>query len=281
MPALTTRLLVLSRLARGMNERVEMRLRHDFADHTIIDFDPHEDITKLVSKQGRVVVAGGDGTVESIVRRLAETRHPVGIIPLGTFNNLARALRLPTRLGPAIQVARSGRPRPITLGRVNDYMFVEACAIGLFGETIALGESAKDLEFGKLAAKLKDVMAARRFRYELSGDFEGSGSAMSLVFSNTSTIGIQLAIGGGDPMAPKLEFSVHAGETRTDIAARALKSALPFVEGEDVGALVFKFKRLQVATRPRVRVYADNFLVGRTPATITAERSAVRVLLPK
>lgn len=280
MPSLTTRLLVVGRKAGGMNEQVERKLRRAFADHKIVDFDPDFDLSQLVTKRARIVVAGGDGSVESVVRRFADTRHPVGIIPLGTFNNLARALGLPMRLEAAINIARNGRARPITLGRVNDRVFVEACAIGLFGETIALGESAKDMEFGKLAARLKDFIAAKRFRYELTGDFEGTGSAMSLVFSNTATIGIRLAIGGGDPTTPKLEFSVHAGETRTDIAARAIKSALPFAVGSDPGAQVFKFKKLQVTTRPRMRVYADNFLVGRTPATISAEASALRVFLP-
>lgn len=280
MPALTTRLLVLSPKAGGMNEQVDGKLRRAFADHVIVDFDPSVDLARLLTKRARIVVAGGDGSVESVVRRFADTQHPVGIIPLGTFNNLARALGLPMRLEAAIKIVRDGRPRPITLGRVNDHVFVEACAIGLFGETIALGESAKDLEFGKLAAKLKDFITARRFRYELTGDFEGRGSAMSLVFSNTATIGIQLAIGGGDPTTPKLEFSVHAGETRTDIAARALKSALPFADASDPGAQVFRFKKLHVTTRPRMRVYADNFQVGRTPATISAEVSALRVFLP-
>lgn len=270
----------MGRKAGGMNDQVDRKLRRAFADHTIVDFDPSFDLARLLTKRARIVVAGGDGSVESVVRRFADSQHPVGIIPLGTFNNLARALGLPMRLEAAINIARNGRPRPITLGRVNDHVFVEACAIGLFGETIALGESAKDMEFGKLAAKLKDFITAKRFRYELSGDFEGRGSAMSLVFSNTATIGIQLAIGGGDPTTPKLEFSVHAGETRTDIAARALKSALPFADASDPTAQVFRFKKLHVMTRPRMRVYADNFVVGRTPATISAEVSALRVFLP-
>ena len=264
-----------------MNKEVEARLRRAFADYEIVDFDPTRSLEDLVSKEARIVVAGGDGSVEAIVREFAETRHPVGIIPLGTFNNLARALGLPMNLAKAIEVARSGRPRPITLGKVNDHVFVEACAIGLFGETIALGESAKEMEFGKLAGKLKDVIAARRFHYELSGDFEGSGSAMSLVFSNTASIGALLAVGEGDPLTPQLGFSVHAGRTRTDIAARALKSALPFAESEDPGAQVFKFRRLQVKTKPPVRVYADSTAVGRTPATITAEVSALKVFLPR
>src|SRR5207249_4747518 len=84
-----------------------------------------------------------------------------------------------SKIEDAIDVARDGHARPITLGRVNDHVFVEACAIGLFGETIALGDSAKDLEFGQLAVKLKNVIAAKRFQYELAGDIEGGGSAMS------------------------------------------------------------------------------------------------------
>jgi diacylglycerol kinase (ATP) len=271
----------MSQDAGGMNEEVEARLRRAFADYDIVDFDPTLPLDDLVSKEARIVVAGGDGSVEAVVRKFAETRHPIGIIPLGTFNNLARALGLPMSLERAIEVARTGRPRPITLGRVNDHVFVEACAIGLFGDTIALGESAKDMEFGKLADKLKDVIAARRFQYELSGDFEGSGTAMSLVFSNTASIGALLSVGEADPLKPELEFSAQAGRTRVDIAARALKSALPFAESEDPGGQVFKFKRLHVKTKPRVRVYADSTAVGRTPATISAEVSAVKVFLPR
>ena len=279
MPGLTTRLLVLSHKARGMNEEVEAKLRRAFAEYLIVDFDPGFAFEDVISRQARIVIAGGDGSVESIVRRFAETRHPLGIVPLGTFNNLARALSLPAGLDAAIEVARHGRPRPITLGRVNEHVFVEACAVGLFGDAIALGESAKDAELGRFAVKLRNVIEAKPFRYELSGDLEGSGSAMSLVFSNTATIGAFLRIGDGDPLMPRLEFSVHAGRTRTDIATRALKSALAFGESDDAGAQVFRFKNLHVTTRPRVRVYADSKAVGRTPATVAAEISALRVLL--
>jgi diacylglycerol kinase family enzyme len=274
-----TRLLVINRRAAGVNDKVEAKLRRSFADHLIGDFDPKVEFDRLASKQARIIVAGGDASVEFFMRKLADSRHPIGVIPLGTFNNLARALGIPIGLDRAIRVARGGRPRPITVGRVNGRIFVEACAIGLFGETIALGERAKDMEFGKLTSKLKDVIAARRFRYEIGGDIKGRGSAMSLVFSNTATIGMLLPISEGTPKDAYLEFTVHAGRTRADIIGRAMRSALP--KQLDPGdEHVFRFTRLEVTTRPRVRVYADNFLVGRTPATVAAERSALRVLLP-
>ena len=131
-----TRLLVMSTGAGSMNADLERRLRKAFADHTIVEFDPKEDLSDIVSPQARIVVAGGDGSVEFIVRKFADTQHPIGIIPLGTFNNLAHALGLAHDVDRAIEVARDGSPRPITLGRVNDHIFVEACAVGLFGEPI-------------------------------------------------------------------------------------------------------------------------------------------------
>jgi diacylglycerol kinase family enzyme len=275
-----TRLFVLSRNAGSVNPQVEAKLRKAFTDHLVVDFDPKQDLAELVTARARVVVGGGDGTVEFVIRKFADMHHPIGVIPLGTFNNLARALRIPTDLDGAIKVAREGRARSITLGRVNEHIFVEACALGLFGDTIALGDEAKDLEFGKLAAKLKEVIVARRFRYELDGDIDGGGSAMSLVFSNTATIGMQLPIGDGTPTDPRLEFSVHAGRTRADIIGRAVRSALP-KQLDIAPEQVFRFSALEVTTRPRVRVYADNRYVSRTPAKIEAVRSGLRMLMPK
>lgn len=103
---------------------------------------------------------------------------------------------------------------------------------------------------------------------------------MSLVFTNTSSIGALLPVGDTTPNKPYLEFSVHAGRTRTDIAARALASALLTKHKEEGGGQFFRFRKLGVTTKPRMRVYADNLLVGRTPASISAEVSALKVILP-
>lgn len=274
-------MLILSPNAGAMTPEIEERLRSGFSDHLVIDFDPDTDFRKSLSPRASVVVAGGDGTVEFVVSRLADTRHPVGIIPLGTYNNLGLALGLPTELEGAIAVAREGQMRPVTLGRVNRKLFIEACAIGLFGEAIVLGDAFKDRQFGNLGQRLKQLVDAKPFQYELAGDLQGSGTAMSLVFSNTSSIGSQLPIGDSNPADPYLEFSVHVGRTRTDIVGRALASVLLDKHAEEGSGQVFRFNRLEVKTDPRVNVYADNKSIGRTPATITAEVSALKVRLPK
>jgi diacylglycerol kinase family enzyme len=276
-----TSLLILSSKAGSMTPEVEAKLRKAFATSLIVEFDPKLDIDKITSPTAMVIVAGGDGSIGWVVRKLADTKHPVGILSLGTFNNFAKSLHLPTTVDAAIRVIKTGKLHPITLGRLNGKVFLEAAAIGLFGETIAAGESAKDRAFGAFADDMRHVMEARPFTYELSGDIRGSGSAMSLVFTNTSSIGSQMPVSDKTPKDPYLELSVHAGASRTDIVKRVLARAVLSKHSEGGLGQVFKFRKLLVVTKPTVRIYADNAQLGRTPATITAELSALKVMLPR
>ena len=278
---LTNSLLVLSSKAGSMTPQIDAKLRKAFEGSLIVEFDPKMDIEKLVSPTATIIVAGGDGTVGWVVRRLADTKHPLGILSMGTFNNFAKSLHLPTTIDAAIRVIKTGKPRPITLGRLNGKLFLEAAAIGLFGETIAAGESAKDRAFGSFAEDLKHIVEARPFTYELTGDIRGTGTAMSLVFTNTTSIGSQMPVSDKTPVDPYLELSVHAGATRRDIVKRVVARVVLSKHRESGLGQVFKFRKLQVTTKPKVRVYADNAQLGRTPAKITAELSALQVILSR
>jgi diacylglycerol kinase family enzyme len=278
---MSTSLVILSSKAGSMTPEIEAKLRKAFAGSLVVEFDPKMDLENLVSKTATIIVAGGDGTVAWAVRRLADTKHPLGILSLGTFNNFAKSLHLPTTVDAAIRVVNSGNPRPITLGRLNGEIFLEAAAIGLFGETIAAGESAKDRAVGSFAEDLKHIAEAKPFTYELTGDISGSGTAMSLVFTNTTSIGSQMPVSDSTPEDPYLELSVHAGATRRDIAKRVLARVVLSKQREHGLGQVFRFRKLVVTTKPKVRIYADNAQLGRTPATITAELSALHVILPR
>jgi diacylglycerol kinase family enzyme len=278
---MSTSLVILSSKAGSMTPEIEAKLRKAFAGSLVVEFDPKMDLENLVSKTATIIVAGGDGTVAWAVRRLADTKHPLGILSLGTFNNFAKSLHLPTTVDAAIRVVKSGKPRPITLGRLNGEIFLEAAAIGLFGETIAAGESAKDRAVGSFAEDLKHIAEAKPFTYELTGDISGSGTAMSLVFTNTTSIGSQMPVSDSTPEDPYLELSVHAGATRRDIAKRVLARVVLSKQREHGLGQVFRFRKLVVTTKPKVRIYADNAQLGRTPATITAELSALHVILPR
>jgi diacylglycerol kinase (ATP) len=278
---LTKSLLILSSKAGSMTPEIESKLRKAFDGSLIVEFDPKMNLEKLVSPTATIIVAGGDGTIGWVVRRLADTKHPLGILSMGTFNNFAKSLHLPTRVDAAIRVIKTGKPHPITLGRLNGKIFLEAAAIGLFGETIAAGESAKDRAFGAFADDLKHIAEARPFTYELTGDIRGSGTAMSLVFTNTTSIGSQMPVSDKTPKDPYLELSVHAGATRRDIVKRVVARVVLSKHREKGLGQVFKFRKLVVTTKPKVRVYADNEQLGRTPATITAELSALHVILSR
>jgi diacylglycerol kinase (ATP) len=276
-----TSLVIISGKAGTMTPVAEAKIRKAFQESLVVDFDPDMDIEKLVAPTAEVVVAGGDGSIGWVVRRLVDRKHPLGIISLGTFNNFARSLRLPTTVDAAIRVIKEGKPRPITLGRVNGQVFLEAAAIGLFGEAIGAGEAAKDRAFGDFAQAAQRVLEAKPFKYDLTGDIRGYGTAMSLVFSNTSSIGSQLPVGDNTPEEPFLELSLHSGWGRGEIVKRAIARALPSKAGYQGIGQLFKFRSVDVKTTPSVRIYADNLEVSRTPAMIRAELSALKVILPR
>jgi len=278
---LLSRVLLVSSKAGSMTPEIEQKLRDAFPGHRVIAFNPRRDFRKLLTPRARVVVAGGDGTIEFVARALADSDHTLGIVSLGTFNNFARSLGLPEDVDDAIRAVRSGHPRPIKIGRVNGKAFLEAAAIGMFGAAIELGEAAKERVFGRLGRKLSAVTGAKPFHYELTGDIQGHGRALSLVFANTPSIGAGLAVSGVTPIDPFLELSVHAGRSRTDILTRLVTGRLGRREPEPGLDMGLRFTRLTVETRPRVPVYADSKRVGSTPAAITAEVGGLKVLLPR
>lgn len=80
--------------------------------------DAGEQLARTAVEQGATLVlaAGGDGTVQAVAGGLAGTGVPLGVVPLGTGNLLARNLGIPLERGEAIDVALTGRDRLLDLG---------------------------------------------------------------------------------------------------------------------------------------------------------------------
>lgn len=78
-----------------------------------------------------VVLGGGDGTLQSAAAALLETGLPLGILPLGTANDLARTLGLPSDAAQAAAVIAAGRVRKVDVGRANDSFFFNVAHVGL------------------------------------------------------------------------------------------------------------------------------------------------------
>ncbi len=80
----------------------------------------------------RVVVAGGDGTVELAAAALAGTSVELAVLPAGTLNHFARDHEIPTDPAEALALARDGEARPVDVGYVNDRLFINTSSVGAY-----------------------------------------------------------------------------------------------------------------------------------------------------
>ena len=272
------RLLIVNPGAGSVTEEISRRLEAEFADFEIVHFPPDEDFVETLAAEGAIVVAcGGDGTIAAVARALAGTRHAFGVLALGTFNNFARSLNLPTDFEEAVRVIKTGQPRPCTIGRVNGEEFLEAAAIGVFGETIALGETAKDLHFGDLRERLRGVASARRFHFRVDGDVRLKGEAASIIVANTPSIGALVPVGETSPEDPYLELIVNRG-SRLRFAGRLAAALLR--RKPSAAAATYRVRRIRVVTDPPMTIHADVAEAGNTPAEVEALAGGLRVILP-
>lgn len=93
-------------------------------------------VEAAVRSGGAVVVAGGDGTINSIVQAVLPTRRPFGIIPQGTFNYSSRAHGIPLDTTEATQSLLTARLKRVQVGLVNDRAFLVNASLGLYPELL-------------------------------------------------------------------------------------------------------------------------------------------------
>lgn len=126
-----------------------------------------EGIRELKNEVDCIVVAGGDGTLNAVAAAVIETGRPMGIVPLGTANDLARTLGIPADLQGAADVIARGHTRRIDVGMANDQPFYNVASIGLSVELAdQLGAETKKRwgRFGYAIAAIKVLTNARPFR---------------------------------------------------------------------------------------------------------------------
>ncbi|MEZ0165670.1 diacylglycerol kinase family protein [Kineococcus sp. LSe6-4] len=164
----------------------------------------------LLGAGGRqIVLLGGDGSLHAALQLLWDARctwdvGPLGIVPLGTGNDLARSLRLPLDPVAAARVVTSGRPRALELlVDSRDRITVNTVHAGIGAAATATAQRFKK-RLGALAYPLgaawAGVSAGRgfRLRVEVDGQVVAPGPEPVLMVG----IGIGGTIGGGAPLVP-------------------------------------------------------------------------------
>lgn len=138
---------------------------HDHRAHHLPDL-----IHQYKNQVDLVIIGGGDGTLNAAVDGLVETQLPLGILPLGTANDLARTLGIPTNLNDACRAIAQGQLRRIDLGWVNGKHFFNVASLGLSVKiTQSLTKQAKK-RWGVLAyaaAAIKVIWKSRPFSAEI------------------------------------------------------------------------------------------------------------------
>ncbi len=166
-------MLVNPRARRGTTvlDPVIARLDSGGIDVSVEKFESPDEVSADIARRGAAfelaIICGGDGTINSAARGLLLTGLPMGLLPMGTANDLARTLGIPEDLGRAADVIIAGHRKRVDLGEVNGHPFFNVASIGLSAE-LARGLTADAKKrWGKLGyalAALKVLARARAFR---------------------------------------------------------------------------------------------------------------------
>lgn len=147
-----------------------------------------------------VLVAGGDGTVGKVAKRLAGRGIPMAVIPTGTANNVARTLGIGVEARTAIDDLQRAVVRPIDLGVVHrdgeEERFLEGFGIGLFAWVIAERATRKHKKLRRALALLAEELAnyaPRRARIEIDGR-DASGEYLLASVMNLRSLGPALGL---------------------------------------------------------------------------------------
>ncbi|MBL1174981.1 lipid kinase [Pantanalinema sp. GBBB05] len=242
-------------------------------------------IRRYQERVSAVVIGGGDGTLNVAVDALVETGLPLGILPLGTANDLVRTLNLPRTLPAACQVIAQGHRKAIDLGRVNGKYFFNVASCGLSIEiTQALSGHLKQ-RWGVLAyaiAALQTMATARRFTAVIQVDDGAEMTRKSL----------QIAVGNGRHYGGGLTIVEDAAidDQRLDLYSLEIPRwwhlffLLPALRtgrfSDRIGISRWAGKKIKLWTRHPKRVNTDGEITTKTPAVFELIPHALEVFVP-
>lgn len=231
------------------------------------------------------VVCGGDGTISAVARSLAGTRATLGIIPIGTQNNTALSLGIPTDIPAAIAILRTGRRIKVdvgmaTCGKINT-PFLEACSVGL---TSTLFPSADDIQHGSLA-RVGEFLAAliatppAEIHLLLDDKQEIHKLGHVVLVSNMPYIGLHYQVGSAASFSDGLlDVLFFADLSKLDLLAYVFQG-VGVGKPEDPRIQHFHVRRVDIDTHPAMPVMADGTALGEGLVSIKVRRRVLAVMV--
>lgn len=183
-------------------------------------------------KEELVIVAGGDGTIEEVASQLVGSPTVLGILPIGTMNNLARSLGVPLELEQAAALLSSGITRQIDVGHIlaseKDHVeyFLETGGTGL-ALIWPAGQSFKKRRWGKLLGQFSKIFSHTPAETHIAlddGQKITTNGAMITV-SNAPLFGVNNLIAPEAKMDDGLfDIAVYDNMTKMELSSYFLKN---------------------------------------------------------
>ena len=259
---------------------------------TVVETTKDQDLGEVARKasaEGRdlVIAAGGDGTVSAVADGLVGTRTPLGIIPLGTANVLARELGIPVDLdGACALLAGPHRLRGVDVMRVDGKHYFTQVGIGIDAMMIRDTTREHKRRFGRvayLATAVRSLVGFQPRRFNLVVDGHKSRpSALQVVVANVGTLG-QPPFRWGPDIAlddGRINVCVIRARTAADYF-RLIWHVLRHKHKQDPNVRYLDAREsVLVHCEPALPVQADGEVIGMTPVEIKVVPSAVQVVVP-
>jgi len=284
-------LLLVNNKARRGQEAIEPVMQRLEEGGLSVTFEPFSalpeiarDIMRLRDRADLVVVGGGDGSVSSAALAVMESGLPMGIIPLGTANDLARTLDIPMDLLEAADVIVGGSTRPVDVGTVNGHAFFNVASIGLSSDLAQGLDPVLKKRFGRLGyalAAIKVLAKAGHFKARILE----KGTAIT-VDTYQIAVGNGVHYGGGNVVQEHAEIDdghldLYSLEMKNLWKlALMLRSFRAGTHGAWKEVRTAKCVEFDIETEVPMPVNADGEIVTSTPAHFKVHPSAISVFAP-
>lgn len=232
----------------------------------------------------RVLAAGGDGTVNVVTAGLAGTDVPLGILPMGTVNVLAREFGIPLDATEALQIALTGQPRRVDLGMANGQPFTLMAGMGFDAKVVhEVIPSLKEL-FGPLAyvtAGLQALVHYKPSQFHLCVDgIDLSLPAWLVIVGNAGSYTYQFAMAPDARMDDgMLDICLFAERTALDRITQ-IGAAMIGQHVHHPNVSYLRARRLRVEADPPVPLQLDGDAAGTSPVDISIRPAALSIIVP-
>lgn len=243
-----------------------------------------ETLKELVGKKvERVAVAGGDGTMHTAIQILAGTGTAMGIVPQGTANNFATALRVPQDLPSALRTLIDGEVKDIDLGYTCGQYFAESAGVGLFANALAIyGADANKNLLRSIYALSKILLNFRASAVRLTVDGEKMVEpAVFCAAMNTFRFAHSLPIAPSAKVTDGLLDIVILGNLGRKELLTYYRAIRQQIHPTLPKTQILQAKQVKIEGRRRMPVHVDDKVRGATPVTIEIRPKALRVLVEK